>query len=94
MKCVLKRCLAANRRYNSKKSFHCRDNGNGNHSGKIIRIQSFSGPYFPAFRLNMDRHFVPLCIQSKDGKIRTRKTPNTDNFLNEDDYDVLLLWNG
>ena len=94
MKCVLKRCLAANRRYNSKKSFHCRGNDNGNHSGKIIRIQSFSCPCFPAFRLNMDRHFVSLCIQSKDGKIRTRKTPNTDNFLNEDDYDVLFLWNG
>ena len=31
----------------------------------------FSGAYFPAFGLN---------IQSKCGKIRTRKTPNTDTF--------------
>ena len=36
---------------------------------KSIRIRSFSGPYFPAFGLN---------IQSTCEKIRTRKTPNTD----------------
>ena len=38
---------------------------------KSVRIRSFSGLYFPAFWLN---------IQSECGKIRTRKTPNTDTF--------------
>ena len=41
------------------------------HYVKIVRIRSFSGPYFPAFGLN---------IQSEYGKIRTRKTPNMDTF--------------
>ena len=39
-----------------------------------------SDPYFSAFRLNMERFSVPLCIQPECVKIRTRKTPNTDNF--------------
>ena len=47
---------------------------------KVVRIQSISGPYFPAFRLNMERFSLPLCIQPECMKIRTRKTPNTDNF--------------
>ena len=34
----------------------------------------FSGPYFPAFGLNTERY-------SECGKIRTRKTLNTDTFL-------------
>ena len=33
----------------------------------------FSGPYFPVFRLNTEIYFVNLRIQSKYGKIRTRK---------------------
>ena len=33
----------------------------------------FCGPYFPAFGLNRERYFVFLGIQSKCGKIRTRK---------------------
>ena len=45
-----------------------------------VRIQSFSAPYFPAFGLNMKRYCVTLPIQSKCGKIRNRKTPNTDTF--------------
>ena len=40
---------------------------------KSARIWSYSGPYFPEFRLNMS-------IQSECGKIRTRTTPNTDTF--------------
>ena len=44
---------------------------------KGARNWSFSGPYFSAFGLN---HSVSLCIQSKCGKIRTRKTPNMDTF--------------
>ena len=38
----------------------------------------FSGPYFPAFGLNKERYGVSLRIQSEYGKIRTRRTPNTD----------------
>ena len=50
------------------------------HYVKSVRIRSFSGPYFPAFGLNMDSYGVSLCIQSKCGKIGTRKTPNMDTF--------------
>ena len=42
---------------------------------KSVRIQSFSGPYFPSFEPNS------LRIQAECGKIRTRKTPNIDTFL-------------
>ena len=41
------------------------------HYVKSARIQSFSGPYFPVFGLYTERFF---------GKMRTRKTPNTDTF--------------
>ena len=41
---------------------------------KRIRIQSFSGPYFAAFRLNTERDGESLCIQSECGKIWPRKT--------------------
>ena len=51
-----------------------------NHCVKNVRIRSYSGPYFPAFRLNTERYSVSLHIQSKCGKIRTRITPNTDTF--------------
>ena len=50
------------------------------HWVKSIRIRSFSGSYFPAFGLNTERYGVSLCIQTKWGKIRTRKTPNADTF--------------
>ena len=40
----------------------------------------FSSPYSPAFRLNMERYVVSLCIQSKCGKMQTRKSHNTDTF--------------
>ena len=43
------------------------------HCVKSVRIRSFSGPYFPAFGLHSR-------IQSECGKIRTRKTTNTDTF--------------
>ena len=32
------------------------------HSEKNVRIWSFSGPYFPAFRLNTERYSVSLRI--------------------------------
>ena len=47
---------------------------------KSVCIHRFSGPSLPAFRLNTRRYFVSLRIQSECGKIRTRKTPNTDTF--------------
>ena len=50
------------------------------HNVKNVRIQSFSGPYFPALGLNPERHSLSLSIQSKRRKIRTRKTPNKDTF--------------
>ena len=50
------------------------------HLVQSVRIRSFSGPYFPEFGLNMERYSVSLRIQSKCGKIRSRKAPNTDSF--------------
>ena len=44
---------------------------------KSVRIRSYSGPYFPVFRLN---------IQSECGKIRIRITPNMDTF-----YAVIII---
>ena len=45
-----------------------------------VRIRSYSGPYFPAFGLNMERYEVSFRIQPECGKIKTRITPNTDTF--------------
>ena len=53
---------------------------NSVHYLKSVRIQSFSGPYVPAFGLNTKIYRVNLCIQSKCGKIPIRKTPNTNTF--------------
>ena len=50
------------------------------HSVKSVRIWSFSGPHFPAFRLNTERYSVSLRFQSECGKLRARITPNTDTF--------------
>ena len=50
------------------------------HCVKSVRIRSYSGPYFSAFRLNTESYGVSLRIQSECGKIRTRITPNTDTF--------------
>ena len=47
---------------------------------KIVRIWGFSGPYFPALGLNMEKYGVSLHIQPECRKIRTRKTPNMDTF--------------
>ena len=57
------------------------------HCVKSVRIRSFSGLYFPAFRLNMERYSESFRIQSECRKIQTRKTlSHSDNF-----YDVLFL---
>ena len=50
------------------------------HYVKSVRIRSFTGPYFPAFKLNTERYSVSVRIQSKCGRIRTRKTPNTNTL--------------
>ena len=51
-----------------------------NHCVRSIHIWSFPGPYFSAFGLNTKRHGVSLHIQSKCGKLWTRKYPNTGTF--------------
>ena len=63
------------------------NSGNENvkyHCVKSVRIWSFSGPYLPAFGLNTEFGLsldkVSHRIQSECGKIRTKKTPNTDTF--------------
>ena len=56
---------------------------------KSVRIRSFSGAYFPAFGPNTERftiYSVSLRFQCECGKIRTRKTSNTDSF-----YTVQIL---
>ena len=47
---------------------------------KSVPIGVFSGPYFLVFGLNAKIYSVNLHIQSKYGKIRTRKTPYLDSF--------------
>ena len=47
---------------------------------KNVRITSFSGPFFPAFGLNMEIFRRNLPNQSEYWKIMTRKNPNTDLF--------------
>ena len=49
------------------------------HCVKCVHIQSFSAPYFPAFGLYFP-HSINLYIQSKIGKIQTRKNLNTNTF--------------
>ena len=50
------------------------------HCVKSVRIQSYSGPPFPVFRLNPERYSVSFHIQSQCGEIGTRITPNTGTF--------------
>ena len=49
------------------------------HCVKSVRIRSFSGPYFTAFRQSTERYSISLRLQSEFGKLRTRKTSNTDS---------------
>ena len=46
------------------------------HCLKSVRVQSYSGPHFPAFGLSTERYGV----RSECGKMRTRITPNMDTF--------------
>ena len=47
---------------------------------EMCSYSELSGPYFSTFGLNTERYAASLPIQSECGKIRTRKTPNTDTF--------------
>ena len=51
---------------------------------KKCRIRSFSGPYFPACKLNMAIYRINLRIQSENGKIRNRETLHMDTFYASD----------
>ena len=59
-------------------------NKKNNLEGDTARIVSsygvFSGLYFPAFGLNTERHGVSFRIQSKYGKVRTRKNSVFGHF--------------
>ena len=55
-------------------------NSGGVHYIKSVRIRNFSDPHFPTFRLTKEIYSVNIRIQSQCGKIRTRKTPDTDTF--------------
>ena len=50
----------------------------------------FSGPCFPIYGLNMEIYGVNLRIQSKYGKIRTRKNSVLEHFLRSDIFELLL----
>ena len=50
------------------------------HCVKSVRIRSFSDPFFPAFRQNIEGYGVFLRVQYPCGTIQTRKTPNRDTF--------------
>ena len=58
---------------------------------KSVRIRSFSGLYFSAFGLNTETCSVSVHIHSECGKIRARKTPNTNNFYSVFDIAIILF---
>ena len=47
---------------------------------KLSKYGVFSGPYFLAFVINMEKYFVSLRIQPECGKIRTRKNSVFGHF--------------
>ena len=50
------------------------------HCVKSVRNSEFFWSVFSRIRTDTEIYGVNLCIQSKFGKIRTRKTANTDTF--------------
>ena len=56
-----------------RRTFHTNYKLNIQTARKVSKYGGFSGPYFLALGLNMERYEVSLCIQSECGKIRTRK---------------------
>ena len=47
---------------------------------KVSKYGVFSRPYFPAFRLNVERYFASRRFQPKCGKTRTRKISVFEHF--------------
>ena len=64
---------------------------NGCNAWKVSKYGNFSGPYFPAFWLNTERHSVSLRIQSECRKIRTRKNSVFGHFSSSGDCFYGLL---
>ena len=61
-------------------------------TGGVVTLKlQCSGPCFAPFRLNTERYFVFLRIQSECGKIWTRITLNTDTFSRSER--LLRKWN-
>ena len=48
---------------------------------KSVHIRTYSGPYFPAFELNTERHEVYLRIQPECGKIIDENNNKYGNIL-------------
>ena len=59
---------------------------------KLFKYGVFSGPYFPAFGLNTKMYVVNLRIQSKYGKIRTRKNSVFRQFLCNESLTIFMQW--
>ena len=57
------------------------------HCVKSVCIRGYSGPDFPAFRLNAERYSISFRIHFKCGKMRTKIIPSTDTF-----YAVIHLY--
>ena len=62
------------------------------HSVKSVRIRCYSGHYFHTFGLNTERYSVSLRIHCECRRLRTRITPNTDNFYAVSNDRVLCLF--
>ena len=58
---------------------------------KCPYIWSFSGSYFPAFRLNTEIYSVNPRIQSECWKIPTRKSPNMDTSYTVQQSDLFVI---
>ena len=55
---------------------------------KKCQFRSYSGQHFPAFGLSTERYRVSLRIQSECGKMRTRKSRNTDTFHKVNNFSI------
>ena len=68
------------------------------HCVKSVQIRSFSGPYFPVFGLNAEIYEVNLRIQSKYGKMQTRKNSVFGHFSHSEilittSFQTYVPWN-
>ena len=59
-------------------------NHQNTHCVKSVHIRSYSGPYFPAFGLNMERYGVSLRILSEWRKNMGQNNSEYRNFLHND----------